>query len=341
MIDCHCHIEPAWLANHAALLKSMLARCRACNIEMVVVSLDCSSGTTEFDLDTISHLFQQSNVKFGITLGFTPPSDPSATANSPALATTAINNARAFASHPSVIGIGEVGLDYYWPQEYCHTPQEIASCHTTQQQIFGQWIDLAIQLQLPLVVHERQAWDDALAIISNSTISPRQVMFHCFGSTPQDAASAQAAGYWISIPSSITHRTQYQEVVASLTLNQVLTETDSPYHSPITGYWKEAGRIASHNIPEQDLNKYRQSQQYRDKRKDSFLNLITSVMPLASFDAATKTDLFDYFADYPTRARNEPAFITCAAPAIARIKDLTAQQVRSTTTNNAKTFYHL
>jgi TatD DNase family protein len=129
------------------------------------------------------------------------------------------------ANHPRVIGIGETGLDYY----YEHSPRAV------QQELFRRHIHVARTLDLPLIVHSRDADEDTVAILQESyQHAPFKFLIHCFSSTKYLADESVKIGGYISVSGIITFRKSeaLREVVRGIPLERLLVETDAPYLAP-------------------------------------------------------------------------------------------------------------
>ena len=129
------------------------------------------------------------------------------------------------ASHPRVIGIGETGLDYY----YEHSPRE------AQQELFRRHIRVARTLDLPLIVHSREADADTVAILKEAYAeSPFKFLIHCFSSTQYLADESVKLGGYISASGIITFKKSQalRDSFATVPLERLLVETDSPYLAP-------------------------------------------------------------------------------------------------------------
>jgi TatD DNase family protein len=120
-----------------------------------------------------------------------------------------------------VIGIGEVGLDYYWIKD--ETLREI------ERKNFERFIQLAVELNLPLVVHSRDAEEDCINMLEKHG---KKALLHCFSGSIQQAEKAIKFGCLISIPTNVTHNKQKQNLAESLPLKALVLETDAPYLSP-------------------------------------------------------------------------------------------------------------
>lgn len=123
-----------------------------------------------------------------------------------------------------VVGIGEIGLDYHWPD---HDPR-------LQADAFREMLRLACSLDLPVVIHCRDAWPDMLRILSEERSSNLRGAMHCFSGDLEIALKCIGYGLKISIPGTVTYKkSQLPEVVAGLDLGELLSETDAPYLSPV------------------------------------------------------------------------------------------------------------
>lgn len=122
----------------------------------------------------------------------------------------------------NIIGIGEVGLDYYWIKEDEKRLKEI--------QFFKEIIWLANKLKLPLNVHSRAAEAETIAMLSKSAHVP--VMLHSFGGDLELAKIGVKEGFYFSIAPIVLRSNKHKRLVEALPLNRILTETDSPYLGP-------------------------------------------------------------------------------------------------------------
>jgi TatD DNase family protein len=127
------------------------------------------------------------------------------------------------AAHPKVVGLGETGLDYY----YENSPRD------EQIKSFDLHLNAAIQLDLPVVIHTRDADEDTLAAIDNHPAA--KGVFHCFSGGMDLARAALDRGYYISFSGIITFKKadELREVVRFVPLDRMLVETDSPFLAPI------------------------------------------------------------------------------------------------------------
>ena len=142
----------------------------------------------------------------------------------------------ALAQNPNVRAIGEIGLDYHWPD---NPPREL------QQQVFHAQLELAEKLDLPVIVHDRDAHHDCLDIVR---AHPKVTgVYHCYSGGVEDAKILMKLGWMISFTGSITFKNARRalEVIDLLPMDRIMIETDSPYLSPepFRGRRNDSGRV--------------------------------------------------------------------------------------------------
>lgn len=125
---------------------------------------------------------------------------------------------------PVVVGVGECGLDYY----YEHSPRE------AQRAAFAAQIALAAALDLTLVVHTRDAWDETFDIIAGETMPDRWVL-HCFSGGPEEARRGLDLGAYLSFSGIVTFKNaeEVRRAAVACPADRLLVETDSPYLAPV------------------------------------------------------------------------------------------------------------
>ena len=131
----------------------------------------------------------------------------------------------ALAADPKVIAIGETGLDYYWHKDQPEWQRERFRVHIRAARGAG----------LPLVIHTRDSAADVLRILEEEGAGEVGGVMHCFTETLAVAEAAIALGFHISFLGILTFKnaTQIKEVAASIPLDRILIETDSPYLAPV------------------------------------------------------------------------------------------------------------
>lgn len=128
------------------------------------------------------------------------------------------------AGSPRVAAIGEIGLDYHWEE---NPPREV------QQEIFRRQLALAERLDLPVIVHDRDAHGDSLAIVREF---PRvRGVFHCYSGSAEMAQELLKRGWYLGFDGPITYKNARRapEVAAITPLERMVVETDAPYLSPV------------------------------------------------------------------------------------------------------------
>lgn len=148
-----------------------------------------------------------------------------------------LNVLRELAGEPKVVAIGEIGLDYYWEE---NPPRE------RQQQVFRDQLALAEELDLPVIVHDREAHADSLAIVKE--FPEVTGVFHCYSGSPEMAEELLKRGWYLGFDGPITYKNARRapEVAAMTPLDRMVIETDAPYLSPVPNRGK---RNDSRNLP--------------------------------------------------------------------------------------------
>ena len=127
-------------------------------------------------------------------------------------------------TEPKVVAIGEIGLDYH----YNYSPCDI------QIDCFSKFLDVAIQVNKPVIIHCREAYQHLLPIIKERKYKGLRGVFHCFSGSLNDAEEILNLGFYISFAGSITFpkADKLREIVLKIPLSKMLLETDSPYLAP-------------------------------------------------------------------------------------------------------------
>lgn len=137
-----------------------------------------------------------------------------------------IDEIRKYANHEKIKAIGEIGLDYHWTTD---TKQ-------LQQRIFGEQIDLARDLGLPIIVHDREAHADTLRILREHKVYECGGVFHCYsGSAEMVREITEEFGMYIAFGGTVTFKNAHkpQEAAKVVPSDRLLIETDSPYLAPV------------------------------------------------------------------------------------------------------------
>jgi TatD DNase family protein len=133
----------------------------------------------------------------------------------------------------SLVAIGEVGLDGHW------APSTLPA----QVRVLEQVCELALQVDLPLILHSRRAEAETLDVVERMGV--RRALFHCFGGRRTLAVRIAEAGYFLSIPANVVRNDGFQSFVRRLPKDRLLAETDGPYLSPVPGSRNEPMHVAA------------------------------------------------------------------------------------------------
>ncbi len=127
------------------------------------------------------------------------------------------------AEHPKCLAIGEIGLDYYWDDTH----------KAEQKELFKKQIELAIRLNKPVIVHDREAHGDSLEIVCD--FSELRGVFHCFSGSVEMASELLKRGWYLGFDGPITYKNARKaiEVLEFCPLDKIVIETDSPYLTPV------------------------------------------------------------------------------------------------------------
>lgn len=141
-------------------------------------------------------------------------------------------------AHPKCVAVGEIGLDYYWPE-----PD-----HEIQKKWFGRQLDLARECQKPVVIHSREACRDTLDIMKAEKCEEIGGVVHCYSYSVETAREYLNMGFFFGIGGVLTFRNavKLKEVVEYLPMDRIVVETDAPYLAPVPHRGK---RNVSHNLP--------------------------------------------------------------------------------------------
>lgn len=147
---------------------------------------------------------------------------------------------RELGRHPRVVGIGETGIDHH------HLPEgvegaELSAWKSRQAEAFRIQLDLAVELRLNVVIHQRDAWEPTLEVLRPYTGTVRGV-YHCFGGTPEQVAEVAALGHLVSFTGIITFKNadRVRAAAASVPAHGYMVETDCPYLAPVPHRGKRA-----------------------------------------------------------------------------------------------------
>ena len=207
LIDTHCHLnDPA----HFPDVDSEIRQAKAAGVERIVmVGVKPDEWQATIDL-------AERHEALSCILGW----HPNYTADYQA---AKLKELEALLVHPKVFAVGEIGLDYHWS----YSPKDV------QYQAVGDQLDLAAQLDLPVVFHAREAYDDLLTILENRPLRP--YLFHCFAGNQDQAERAARLGCYFGVDGPVTYKKadDLRKILKTLPEQRLVVETDAPYLTPV------------------------------------------------------------------------------------------------------------
>lgn len=212
LIDTHCHLDPEYFPQGP---DDVLVRAEAVGVGgfvVIGVGKDLSQARSAVALAT------KLPARVGAVVGVHPHDASSLTED-------AFAELSALARDPSVVAVGEIGLDYH----YDHSPRDV------QRATFARLIALAREAKKPIVVHTREAGEDTLALLASEGARDVGGVIHCFSEDLPFAKRALELGFDLSFSGILTFKSarSVHEVAAWAPEDRVLVETDSPYLAPV------------------------------------------------------------------------------------------------------------
>lgn len=136
-----------------------------------------------------------------------------------------IDELRSLAKNKKVVAIGEIGLDYF----YDFSPK------TKQHQAFEKQIELALELELPIIIHNRDSNDDIMKFARKYSSTSLKAQYHCFAGTLENARELIEMGHYISFTGNVTFKKadSVREVLSNISVENIMLETDSPFLTPV------------------------------------------------------------------------------------------------------------
>lgn len=202
-VDTHCHLYD----TRGVPAAEVIAAARAAGVT-TMINVGCDAATTAAAIEVA-----REHDGIHATAGLHPHE-----------ARHGVDTILPFLDDPTVIAIGECGLDYY----YDHSPRD------AQRTAFAAQIQLAHERNLPLVIHTRDAWADTFDVLRAEGV-PERTVFHCFSGGAEEAAACVALGAFLSFSGIVTFKaaTDVQEAARLCPADRLLAETDSPYLAPV------------------------------------------------------------------------------------------------------------
>jgi len=137
-----------------------------------------------------------------------------------------LNWLRTHSADPKVVAIGEIGLDYYWVKD--------DEGRALQRQCFNQQMELASEVQLPVIIHSRDAAEDTLNTIKRYNTQIVNGIVHCYSYSKEIALEYVKMGWYIGVGGVVTFKNgrKLQETVKAIPIDNIVLETDCPYMAP-------------------------------------------------------------------------------------------------------------
>lgn len=204
-IDSHCHLSKDDYDD----IDKVIKEATEANVKYLIIS-GCDKKSIKESLEIAD---KYDNIY--LTLGY-HPSEANVTTNDDLIELKEIvkNNSK-------VVGIGEIGLDYHWEKDN----------KDKQKELFINQIEIAKELNLPIVIHSRDAFQDTYDILKKAN---HKGVIHCFSGNKENAKMYSSIGYYFGIGGVLTfNNSNLKETVKDISINRILFETDSPYLTPV------------------------------------------------------------------------------------------------------------
>lgn len=207
MIDTHTHIN----CIEELSIDKILQNAKDNGVEKLIVPAAYPS-----DIDIVAELVEKYENVYGL-LGVHPSEvkdwDDSL-----------IDKIKEYSISPKIVGIGEIGLDYYWDKSF----------NDLQKEVFIKQVKLANELDLPISIHDREAHKDTFDILTEYNKNSKVVM-HCFSGSVEFMRECVKKDWYIAIGGVVTFKKaiKLKEVAKEVPLKKILLETDAPYLTPV------------------------------------------------------------------------------------------------------------
>lgn len=210
LIDTHCHLDFHQFNNDRV---EMIERAREAGVtRMIIPAIDLHNC---HDVIRVAEQFEGVYCAVGV--------HPNSTAG---WQTSDLEEIRAFAAHPKVVSIGEIGLDYHWDK----SPKK------QQHKAFIEQMQLADELDLPIIIHNRKASEDVISLMWASPLVDKwnAGVMHSFSAPPLIARKALNLGFHFGFTGPLTFKKagELRDISAEIPLDRILLETDAPFLTP-------------------------------------------------------------------------------------------------------------
>jgi TatD DNase family protein len=217
LIDTHCHL--ASYRYQDGEIPGLISNALAADVDRLI-----SIGT---DLDDCRRniTIAEAHPEVFATVGIHPTSTPDLKAED------WLDQIREMTRHQKIVAIGEIGLDFFHPAPEPLTEDQYRA---RQEEVFIAQLDLAIELDLPVVIHQRNSFHEIMEVMAPYHGKVRAV-FHCFVNSPAQAAQLIDRGHLVSFTGFATYKNapEVQQAATAVPLDKFMVETDAPYLSPV------------------------------------------------------------------------------------------------------------
>lgn len=216
MIDTHCHIDEA---AFDADREEVIARQQESGVEAMIVP-----GVNVASIETVLQVCHAYSGYCYPALGLHPEDVKADWEDQLAIVDQAIR-----AHRNELVAIGEIGLDYYWDKTF----------KAEQQDVLRRQLLLARELDLPVILHNRESTEDIIRVVKeisilHSAFSPLRGVFHCFNGSKETVEEILKMGFYVGIGGVLTFKnSKLADKLEVVPLDRIVLETDAPYMAPV------------------------------------------------------------------------------------------------------------
>jgi len=216
MIDTHCHLTEERLMSD---IEGVLARANENGVEKIIVP-----GTSAEDSKKVVGLTEKYDDVYGL-VGVHPEEIAHCTFDIAHLKRLIVENKK-------IVGVGEIGMENYERTQEPKNARQMPNLKT-QESIFREQLELALEINKPVVIHNRQADEEIMEVLKNLPKQPRG-QFHCWAGNEEMLRWVLDRGYYVSFCGNITFKSadELRRLIKLAPKERLLLETDSPYLSP-------------------------------------------------------------------------------------------------------------
>ena len=214
MIDTHAHLD----SFEDTKLKEIIKRAKKVNIEKII-----NPSAEPSNFESVLKIAQENEFVYA-ALGVHPEEVDK-------FKDDTTDEITRLSKNKKVVAIGEIGLDYYWTTE---TKEK-------QKDIFSKQLKLAKELNLPVIIHDREAHEDTYNLLKSADLCNIKVIMHCFSGSVEFMKQCVKEGWYIALGGVVTFKNAIKpkEVAKQVPLERLLLETDCPYLAPVPFRGKE------------------------------------------------------------------------------------------------------